>query len=222
MGAFKNLANILKYGFYFVLFGLVFSAGWITRSKTIKIPDPIEHTEYVPSDPVHDTLWQDKPYYVSKPVDTLNIIEACIKNGIYQELWPEKLVTEYVEINKADTTAILKDWATERKYSERLFTADTLGTLDIDASVQYNRLRYVDYTFTPMTKEHTNTIYTAKYFSPFAGGGVMINPWDTQPDFITEVNGGVFVADKYGIQLKYQRGFKSNNDYIGASLLYKF
>lgn len=222
MGVFKNLANILKYGFYFVLFGIVFAAGWITRSKTFKMPDPIEHTEYVTSDPVHDTLWQDKPYFVKKPADTLGIIEACIRDGIYKELWPEKLVTEYVEVNKADTAAIIKDWATERKYSETLFDADTLGRLDIDASVQYNRLKYVDYTFNPVTKVNTNTIYTAKYMAPFVGGGVMINPWDPQPDFITEVNGGVFLKDKYGVQLKYQRGFKSNNDYLGASLLYKF
>ena len=222
MGALKNIANIFKYGFYFVLFGLVFTAGWITRGKTIKIPEPIQHTEYVASEPIHDTIWQDKPYLVKKPADTLGIIEACIANGIYKELWPEKLVTQYIEVNKADTAAILQDWATERRYNDRLFESDTLGTLDVDASVQYNRLRYVDYTFTPVKQVNTNTIYTAKYISPFAGGGVMINPWDPQPDLIGEINGGAFFADKYGVQLKYQRGFKSNNDYLGASILYKF
>lgn len=220
MGLFKNLANILKYGFYFVLFGLVFTAGFIGGRKTVKIPEPIENTEYITLDPIHDTLWQDKPYYVSKPADTLGIIEACIENGIYEELWPEKLVTEY--ITKEDTTKIIRDWATERRYKETVFNVDTLGRLELDASVQYNRLRYVDYTYTPVTKVNTNTIYTAKYISPFAGLGVLINPWDPEPDLLTEVSGGIFISDKYGVQLKYQRGFKSNNDYLGGSILYKF
>lgn len=220
MGVFKNLANILKYGFYFILFGLVFTAGLVTGRKTVKIPEPIESVEYVEAEPVHDTLWQDRPYLVKVPIDTLNILEKCIADGVYKDIWPEKTVTKY--ITKADTTAIMNDWATERRYKETLFRSDTLGTCSIDATVQYNRLRYFSYDFIPVTKVNTNTIYTAKYMSPFVGGGVMINPWDPQPDFIAEVNGGLFVNDKYGVQLRYQRGFKSNNDYLGASLLYKF
>ena len=220
MGALKNLANILKYGFYFVFLGIVFAAGWITRSKTFKMPDPIEHTEYVASDPIHDTLYRPKPVYISKPVDTLDIIQACIADGIYKELWPEKVVTQY--ITKEDTTAILKDWATERRYGETLFDNDTTGVLRYDASVQYNRLKEFSYEFTPFTKVNTNTVYTAKYMAPFAGIGVLINPWDENPDLMTEISGGLFVKDKYGIQLKYQRGFKSNNDMFGGSILYKF
>ena len=165
MGALKNLSNIFKYGFYLLALGIVFATGLFTGRKTVKIPEPIEKTEYITSDPIHDTLWLDKPYLVKKPADTLGIIEACIRDGIYKDLWPEKLVTEY--ITKDDTTAILSDWATERRYKETLFDSDSLGRCSVDATVKYNRLNSLEYEYIPVNKVTTNTIYTAKYFAPF-------------------------------------------------------
>lgn len=190
--------------------------------KTIKEPTPKVVTEYIKGDTIRDTIETLKPYKVVEPVDTLNIIKQCIKDGIYAELWPTR--TEYKEIivTKEDTTTIMKDWATKRYYSETLFDSDTLGTCKFDSEVQYNRMRVMSYEYTPVTKVVTKTEYVTKLFSPYIGAGALYNPWDEIKNPMLQVNGGFFIKEKYGVQLQYQHAFTSKDDYIGGAILYKF
>ena len=89
----------------------------------------------------------------------------------------EKLVTKYVIVpellsyveKKKDTTIIttkpinkdsaisetVKDWNLERVYKDYLFKSDTLGTLEYNINVQYNRIKSFSYNCTPIYKEVT-------------------------------------------------------------------
>lgn len=206
--------------YVFIILALFFSGFFIGRST---IESKIEtKIEYVKGDTVTNVIYKPKPEYIQLPVDTLNIIKQCIKDGIYQELWPEKIVTEVVEITKEDTTKIMLDWANKRIYDEILFNNDTLGFCSVNTEVQYNRMRVLGYKFTPITKQITETKIKVKTFSPFVGVGYMANPWEDEREPSLLLNGGVFVKDKYGVQLQLIHNMISEKDYIGASFLYKF
>lgn len=220
MGKLKQLSNFVKYSFYLIMLAVVFGVSFTMGRKSVKMPEPVEKVEYVKGDVIHDTIYMPKPYKVSTPPDTLNLIKACIEAGIHKELWPKEVVKEYV--TKEDSTAIIKDWASERRYSETLFNNEEQGRFAFDATVKYNKLASFDYTFTPANKVVTRTVYEKKDFAPFVGLGTLINPWDETPDMLAQITGGVFIHDKYGIQLQYQRGYKSNNDYVGGAILFKF
>jgi hypothetical protein len=137
-------------------------------------------------------------------------------------LWPEKIITEYIEVNKNDTTDIMKDWATKRFYTETLFNNNKQGTCIFDAEVQYNKLTLIDYEYSPIVQTVTETEYIIKSFSPFIGISYLTNTWDEIKNPMIQVNGGAFFNEKYGIQALYQRGFKLDNDYIGVGFIYKF
>lgn len=215
-------ANQWKILFYIVCVFGILTLGFFLGRKTVKEPEVKIVTEYIEGEKITDTLYYPKPYKVVVPVDTLDIIQQCIKNGIYKELWPEKIVTEYIEVNKTDTTAIMQDWATKRFYTETLFNNDKQGTCTFNAEVQYNRLKMINYTYSPIVQTVTETKYIIKSFSPFIGISYLINPWDEIRNSMVQLNGGFYIKEKYGIQAIYQRGFKLNNDYIGAGFIYKF
>lgn len=204
----------------FIILALFFSGFFIGRSTIeTKIETKIE---YVKGDTITNVIYKPKPEYIQLPVDTLNIIKQCIKDGIYQELWPEKIVTEVVEITKEDTTKIMVDWANKRIYNEILFNNDTLGFCSVNTEVQYNRMRVLGYKFTPITKQITETKYVVKTFSPFIGIGYMDNPWNDIREPSILFNGGLFIKEKYGLQLQLMHNMNSEKDYLSASFLYKF
>jgi hypothetical protein len=196
--------------------------GFFLGRKTVKEPETKIVTEYIQGETVTDTLYYPQPYKVIVPADTLGIIQQCIKDGIYKELWPERIVTEYVEVNKTDTTDIMKDWATKRCYVETLFNDDSQGYCGFNAEVQYNRLNVLSYSYSPKIQTVTETKYITKSFSPFIGISYLTNPWDEIRNPMLQLNGGLYINETYGIQAIYQRGFKLDNDYVGAGFIYKF
>ena len=203
-----------------IIFGL-FGCGFYFGRTTMKIKKEIV-TEYIKGDTIRDTMYLPKPYKVIAPIDTLDIIKKCIEDGIYFELWPTKTITEYIEITKEDTTKIMADWATKRLYNENVFNCDTIGSCNIEAEVQYNRLRLLGYTFEPVTKQVTETTYKVNFFSPFVGVGWSTNPWDNVRNPMINLTGGFYIKEKYGIMINYQHAMQSKNDYVGGTILYKF
>ena len=221
MGTLKSISNIVKYGFYVLIFGLVFATGWVGGRKTMKLPAPEVITEYVEGEPIHDTCYVDNPIKVKVPADTLDIIKKCVADGIYKDLWPKE--KEYIEVpSKEDTTAIMKDWATERRYKETLFNTEENGKCVVEAKVQYNRLDLIGYEFTPVVQKVTEKIYTVKEWSPFIEAGYKSNIFNKEPEHFGEVGVGMFYKEKYGFEFNYQRGFVQKNDFLGASFFYKF
>lgn len=220
--ALKMTTNDWKIVFYIIIGLSIAGIFFFLGRKTVKIPKPEVKIEYIKGDIIHDSIPYPVPYKVAEPIDTVNIIKQCIKDGIYSELWPTKTVTEYVEVSKNDTTAIMTDWATKRHYAETIFDCDTLGSCKINAEVQYNRLMGIEYQYTPVSKRITETKYQIKLFSPYIGAGYLVNPWDNLKDPTMVVNGGFFIKEKYGFQIQYQHGFNSKNDFIGGGVIYKF
>lgn len=182
------------------------------------IPGPIK---YLPGNPIHDTIKIDKPVKIKEPVDTANIIAQCVCDGIYYELFPEKVRDSIVYVSKEDTTAILKDYATEKYYSEILFDTDTLGKCTVDTKIQYNKLMAMSYDFVPVTRSQTNTIVKTKRFSPFMGVGVSTLP-------AAGVCVGGYINEKWGLQVEGQyninpKGIENFPKYdFGMKILRKF
>lgn len=191
--------------------------------KTVKDGEVRTEIMYVEGKTIRDSIPYPIPKYVVKPSDTADIIMACVRDGIYTELFPERIVTEYVEIMKEDTAEILKDWGTKRVYSETLFDIDTVGKCVVNASVQYNRLSLLSYSYTPITKTVTITERRVKFFSPYVGVGALLrNDFTYYTNIIPAVNAGFFIKEKYGLHFQYGRDFGTGNNLYGISLQYKF
>ena len=208
--------------FYVTVIIGIFVLGFYLGRKTIDDPETKIEIQYLPGEVIRDTQYVDKPVISYKPVDTLGIIQQCIKDGIYSELWPTKTVTEYVEVSKADTTAIMNDWATKRCYTEELFNESINGLCTVSTEVQYNRMRLLGYEYKPVTKTVTETKYVTKLFSPYIGLSYLNNPWDEISNPMIQLNGGFFIKEKYALNIIYQRGLVLKNDYIGGGFLCKF
>ena len=110
----------------------------------------------------------------------------------------------------------------KRTYEELLFQTDTIGTCNVKLELQYNRLKSVMYNYQPIIKKVVEEKYKIRTFSPFIGIGYMTNPWDEVKNPLFNLNGGVFIKEKYGIQVNFMHMLKSKNDYVGGSFLYKF
>ena len=192
------------------IFGLGFYIGR-AREPEVIIKEEIK---YVELPPVHDTLYRPKPYEVIVPVDSLNIIMQAKLSGLLAELFPNE-GKDTVYVTKEDTTAVLKDWATERHYKETLFNSDTLGHFSFDATVKYNRLAKFDYTFVPMQKQTETTVKTTRKFLPYLGAGV-----DTNGGLMGQ--GGMFFSQDAGFAVQYRYDMNTKNNSVGAMFLYMF
>jgi len=206
-----------------IIIALIFGvAGFFIGRSTINT-EPKVIVKYIKGETIRDSIPYPLPYYIEKPADTLSIIKQCVKDSIYSELFPEKIITEYIEITKEDTTAIMMDWATKRMYSDTLFNNDTTGTCIVDATVQYNRMSLLSYQFTPIQKTVTITNYKTKMFSPYIGAGILIdNDFKDYKNIMPTANIGFFIKERYGLNLQYAKSFKTKNNFYGVSLLYKF
>ena len=178
-------------------------------------PEVITKTEvkYVELPPIHDSIPKPVPYKVIEPVDSMNIIMEAKMSGLLAELFPERKDTVF--ITKADTAAVLKDWATERLYSETLFDSDTLGKFSFDATVKYNRLASFDYTFVPVQKQTETTIKTTRMFLPYLGAGMSLNG-------SIMAQGGMFFHQDAGFALQYQYDPKLKQNSVGGMFLWMF
>ena len=194
-----------------IAIGLVVGGFFLGR-KTIKIDPP--GVIYVPGDTVSVDVPYPVPVEVIKPIDTMNVILACLKSGKYYELFPERVRDSIVYVTKEDTTAIIRDWATERLYEEKMFDIDTVGTAIVRAKVQYNRLTWLNTSFVPVTKVVTQP-YQIKKYSPFVGIGLT-----TQPSALGQA--GLFFNEKYGFSGLYMYDWELNKHIFGTSFLLKF
>jgi hypothetical protein len=218
----NNNSNIWNTLLCLVLIIGLLGIGFYLGRRSIDTKPKTEY-KYIKGDTIIETIYVPTPVKEeTPPIDTISFLKQIINDGIYKELWPERIITEYIEIEKQDTTDIVNDWATKRFYTEKLFDVDTLGKCEIEAEVQYNRLRLLNYNYVPVIKEITNTQYKIRTFSPFLGAGYMTNPVGDIKDHIISINGGIFIKEKYGLQVQYMRGLNSNNDYVGANIIYKF
>lgn len=194
---------------------LMIVVGFFVGRKTmppVQLPPEIV---YLPGEPVEVEKPVPEPYYIKVPADSANIIAECVKSGKFTELFPERVRDSLVYITKEDTAAVVKDWATERFYSEKMFDVDTIGTATMSARVQYNRLYDLNMSFVPVQKNTTINKIVPKKFSPYVGGGIT-----TMPSYA--VTAGMYFEDKYGAGLILQRDWERDKTSVGIIATYKF
>lgn len=190
-----------------------FFGGTFLGKKMVKLvpQDPI----YINGDTVKVEVPCPTPVYVNKPCDTLNIIMDCFKNGKYAEFFPEKVRDSLIYIpTSEDTLAIIRDWATERAYEEKIMDSDTTGSATIRAITQYNRLTSLEADINPVIKE-VPYIVGPDLISPFVGVGI-----STNSSF--NVQGGLFIKDDWGGSLMYQYDWQTKQNIWGINVMYKF
>lgn len=195
-----------------VLLAGVWTSGIYVGRKSVVEQPPV----YVKGDTVTVTVSTPEPVEVRVPCDTMDIIKNCVKNGKYAEMFPERIVetVKYVPTREDTVKTILRDWATERVYEEKVFDVDTLGTATVKAKVQYNRISYLEAEVVPAVKE-VGYVVPPKKFIPAIGAGL-----STRPSYMLE--GGVFINDKYGAFLMYERDWIAKKNIVGISGIYKF
>jgi hypothetical protein len=170
---------------------------------------------YLPGEPIEVEKPYPKPVYIRVPADSANIIAECVKSGRFSDLFPERVRDSVVYITKEDTAAVLRDWATERFYNEKVFDIDTVGSASVAAKVQYNRIESMNVTFVPAQKNTIVTNIVAKKYAPFVGGGIT-----TMPEVV--VNGGIYFDDKYGASVLYEYNWNLKKHAVGVMGTIKF
>ena len=182
---------------------LFFSGLYIGRKHSTVIEKIV--TEYLPGEPITDSVPYPVPYYVTKPVDTANLIAQCVKDGIYQELFPEKIVylTDTTQFSKQDSSEIMIDWALERKYNMTLFDIDTVGKCTVNTNIQYNRIVNLNYTFNPVYKQQTVNVENKREVLPFIGAGLTTFP-------SVNAEAGMFFNQSFGVAVSGNYYFNPN------------
>ena len=137
MDAKKIIFSILLVG---IISGIV--GFFIGRSNEIDTT-----TRWIKGETVHDTV--PKEQLVTKYVIVPKLLS-------YVEKKKDTTIITTKPINKDSAISeTVKDWNLERVYKDYLFESDTLGTLEYNINVQYNRIKSFSYNYTPIYKEVT-------------------------------------------------------------------
>ena len=211
----KNKKKIRKIIGTVVLVAGLLGIGFFTGRKTVIIPDNDPDIIYIPGDTITVQYPEPEPVLIKVPADTAKIIEACIKSGRFTDLFPTQTKDSIVYVTKEDSAAVIRDWATERLYEQKVFDIDTVGTATIRAKTQYNRITWLGSTFVPVIKQTTLTNTIVKKYSPFVGVGIT-----TMPEVL--VNGGMYFEDKYGASVVYEYDWQTNRHAVGLMGSMKF
>jgi hypothetical protein len=111
-----------------------------------------------------------------------------------------------------DTAAIINDYIASREYIPVLFDNPHIGQLSLSATVQYNRLQDLSYTFIPVYKEITR--HRVPVLQPYVGAS-----YNTLQH--ASFSAGTFYG-KIGVELQYVFDVKNIEKGYGVGLKYKF
>jgi hypothetical protein len=129
---------------------------------------------------------------------------------IPQFIWRTDTVTGIAVV---DTAAILADWLLQRDYGGRLI-ADSTGTIDYSATVQYNRLQNISLDYQPIQRTVITTKVIKDRWAPFLFVGGNSAGYAT-------VEGGVFIG-KFGLSAELGQNIFENKRYFGGRVGVKF
>ncbi|MDR3140548.1 MAG: hypothetical protein LBU37_02285 [Tannerellaceae bacterium] len=176
---------------------LCVSAGFFAGRCTSKVETK---TEYTKGDPVNGSVTNIEPILTETlEIHTLPVvIDTIYVNNI-----------QYV-VQKVDTAAIIREYELKRYYTTTLFD-DKNGRLDINSTLQYNKLSDLTYTFTPVFT--VKTVKVKPVWIPFISAS-----YSTLYNQVS-VGGGLFYHN-IGIQIRYSTDFKVKG--LDMGLLYKF
>lgn len=195
-----------------VFIGLGFLLGRCSKEEVVNTI-----TEYIPSEPIHDSIPYPVPEIVIPPIDTCSIIQECILKGIYQDLFPTKEIVKdsIVYIPESDTTEIVMDWATKRIYKETLFDDSKLGKLLVTADVQYNRLMNLKYNYDPIKQVVTDKVIYTPLISPYVGASY--GTFNT-----ISLRAGTYFKESVGIEYQFMHSLDLQRTFHLVGVNYKF
>jgi len=124
-------------------------------------------------------------------------------------LWRTDTINHIIAV---DTAAILADWVLRREYAGRV-VADSTGTIDYAAIIQYNQLQHIGIDFTPRQLTITTTKTVERRFTPFVFVG------GNSAGFVS-AEAGLFIGS-IGIAADVGSNFNGTN-YIGGRVGVKF
>ena len=174
------------------------ATGFMAGRWTMK---PIEKIEYIKGETIHNTIPKPVPHLVEIPSDPV----LPMKPDTIKVLGGTTYLTQVV-----DTAQIIAEFGEKNTYIETLFDSDTLGTMVVDAQVQYNQLQKLGYTFTPVQKHITAE--RKKVFTPFlsasantlgyvgTGGGLYYNNLGFEVKYLTDFQAKGF---EVGLHIKF-------------------
>jgi hypothetical protein len=165
-----------------VILGLIILLiGFVWGRSTIK--DNII-VEYVKGETIRDSIFYPVPVGSEVPLSPeLPLIRDTI------QIPGETIVIT----QKVDTSRIIAEFITKNKYRETLFDSDTVGTLIVEADMQYNKLQKLGYDFTPVQKNVS--FQKEKLITPFVFTSI-----NSLGGF--EIGGGFFYRD-LGFDVRY-------------------
>jgi hypothetical protein len=180
---------MLKNSLVLVLILIALAAAFFLGRSSIEVTESIR---YVRGETIRDNIEVPVPYRVEVPTI------------VYLPMRPDTLVieNEIVIVERVDTARIIADFIAINHYQFNVFDLDTVGTLNAQLSIQYNRLRTFEYDFTPIHREIT--MYRRPTFEPFISGS--ISTFNT-----VGVGGGVFIGS-FGVEYQFLR-----NHLLGSS-----
>ena len=126
--------------------------GYLWGRSSVKLPEPkvITKTEWRDAPPVHDTLWRPKPYpvhdtsYVDRPVPVPSPVDTAALFAV----WRDYYIARGFDLD---------------------FSADSIGTFKVQATVQKNQIIRATSTVIPKQKivTQTETIYKVPLVQPW-------------------------------------------------------
>lgn len=173
-------------------FVLAFFLGCYFTNKSIEVEEKVR---YVKGETSVETVEVVVPYKVEIPTSPVYIYRA---DTVYNHL-----------VQMVDSAAIIADWVEKRYYKQDLFDNEN-GKLSLEASVQYNRLQDMQYSFTPIEKQiisyykPTYSFYVGTSYNTMGYMGI----------------GGGFFRRNAGLGIQYTTDF--NRKGLQLDLKYKF
>lgn len=183
---------------HYILILIAFAVGFFLGRATIGTKEIVK---YVKGETVTDTVKVPYPVREFIPSDPKLIYKEKI---VYRD-------TGRVVIREVDSLAILNDYITGREYEFNVFDNQN-GKLDVNQTIQYNRLQSFDYSFTPIHKEITR--YKEKTFIPFISGSY--NTFD-----VVGIGGGLFYHN-FGVEYNYLYQVPTNERGHEVGVKWKF
>lgn len=177
----------IKENFLIIFVFIAFVLGYWAGKKTAPSAQTIR---YVKGETIVERVAVEIPYRVEIPAQPIYIYKTdTLENRIVQSV---------------DTAAIIDDWVVSRNYRQHLFD-NQQGKLSIEASVQYNRLQDLRYSFTPIEKQielsrtplwlfYVGTSYNTLGYAG-AGGGVFYRNWGLGLQSVTNFEQKGFQVD---------------------------
>lgn len=150
-----------KYKIYAILAGvaILLAIGFFIGRGSVEVK---EHVEYVQLPAVHDTI----------DVSEKDTVLVSVPSDPVLPMKPDTIFLpggQTVVFQKVDTAKIIAEFVKEKSYYKRLFDDEKRGTLDVGATVQYNRLTGLTYDFIPVEKVVTEV--KKVYLEPYVMAG---------------------------------------------------